>query len=252
MTFSLAAEGVRAILLDIEGTTTAVAFVHDVLFPFARTHLLDHLTKHFSSQELSAAVSLLRAEHATELPRSPTPPPWPDQDAPRHTQVAGIAAYVHWLMDRDRKSTGLKSLQGQIWTQGYLSGRLRGHVFDDVPPALERWLAQDVDVRIFSSGSVLAQRLLFGYSEKGDLTKFFRGYFDTEVGPKTDPDSYRRITEQFRRSPNEILFLSDVTRELNAARLAGLGTLLCVRPSNPEQPSGHGHRIIGSFGDLVD
>jgi enolase-phosphatase E1 len=155
------------------------------------------------------------------------------------------------LMDRDRKSTGLKSLQGRIWQEGYDRGELKSQVFRDVPAALRDWKSKKLGVRIFSSGSVLAQKLLFAHTEVGDLTEFLCGYFDTNIGPKTEPESYRRIANEYRLLASEVLFVSDMTRELDAAQRAGLQTLLCVRPGNLPQPETHGHRVIHSFKEIV-
>lgn len=153
------------------------------------------------------------------------------------------------MMERDRKSTGLKSLQGKIWEAGYRAGELRGQVYADVLPAFTRWTAKGRDIAIFSSGSVQAQRCLFAHSTAGDLTPFIRAYFDTTTGAKTAADSYERIAAALERSPSEVLFLSDVGAELDAARRAGLGTALCVR--SPEAvPSGSAHPIIRSFDQL--
>jgi enolase-phosphatase E1 len=221
---------VRGILLDIEGTTTPISFVYDVLFPFARRHVAEYL-KH-------ADVADLKREHDEDIRRRrrTNPPPW----------SAEPVAYIHWLMDQDRKSTALKNIQGKIWLEGYESGELHGEVFPDVPPAFERWRGSNIDVRIFSSGSILAQRLLFSSTAAGDLTKFIRGYFDTTTGPKNDPSSYAAIGKFFNISAPEILFISDVTRELDAARAAGMQTLLCVRPGNHPQPP-HDHAVVRSF-----
>jgi len=143
-------------------------------------------------------------------------------------------------MDRDRKSTGLKSLQGKIWDEGYRVGELRGEVYPDVAPALERWVRQGIQIAIFSSGSVQAQRSLFQSTAAGDLTRFIRNYFDTTTGPKTAPESYGRIAQVLQRSPAQILFLSDIAAELDAARTAGMQTALCVRgPGLPNSPGPH-------------
>jgi len=152
-------------------------------------------------------------------------------------------------MERDRKSTGLKSLQGKIWQEGYRSGELRGEVYPDVPPALERWRDQGIDVAIFSSGSIQAQKDLFRSTGSGDLTRFISAYFDTTTGAKTEPDSYARIAEVLDRSPGEMLFLSDVVRELDAARTAGMETGLCIRTPGERTPAGQ-HRILTSFDRL--
>ena len=159
-------------------------------------------------------------------------------------------AYVHWLMDRDRKSTGLKSLQGKIWEAGYRAGALQGQVFADVPPALARWRDQGREIAIFSSGSVQAQQCLFAHSTAGDLTRFIRGYFDTTTGPKTVAQSYQRIATALERSPSETLFVSDVTPELDAARLAGMHTALCVRSPEPASAPGP-HPVIRTFDEIV-
>jgi enolase-phosphatase E1 len=163
--------------------------------------------------------------------------------------MASVSAYVHWLMDRDRKSTGLKSLQGKIWEEGYRSGTLRGEVYPDVPTALVRWRDQGKDIAIFSSGSVQAQRNLFANTTAGDLTRFIRAYFDTTTGPKTAAQSYARIASALERSPSEVVFLSDVGAELDAAQAAGMQTALCVR--TPESPPGAGgHPVIRTFDEM--
>jgi enolase-phosphatase E1 len=219
---------VRGILLDIEGTTTPIAFVYDVLFPFARLHFPEYLKR--------ADLTDLQREYDEDARKGLNPPPWSPEPA----------AYIHWLMDQDRKSTALKRMQGEIWREGYEKANLHGEVFPDVPIALQRWQRENVDVRIFSSGSILAQRLLFSTTAAGDLTQFLRGYFDTTTGPKNDPASYRTIAKLFGISPSEMLFISDVTRELDAARHAAMQTLLCVRPGNHPQPA-HTHGVITTF-----
>ena len=221
----------RGILLDIEGTTTPIRFVYDVLFPFARRRVAAYV--------VNADISDLKREYEEDNRSGHNPPEWSTDPVP----------YIHWLMDQDRKSTALKRIQGELWHEGYRSGELHGEVFDDVAPALERWQNKGIDVRIFSSGSILAQRLLFSTTSAGDLTKFLRGYFDTTTGPKNDPTSYGQIADAFGVSPPEILFLSDVTRELDAARSAGMQTLLCVRPGNHAQPA-HTHSVITTFADV--
>jgi enolase-phosphatase E1 len=218
----------QGILLDIEGTTTPISFVYDVLFPFARAHAAAYLAQ--------ADLSDLHREYEEDVRRSQNPPEW----------AAGPVSYVHWLMDQDRKSTALKRMQGEIWLDGYQRGELHGEVFEDVPRALEHWAKNNVDVRIFSSGSVLAQRLLFSSTKAGDLTRFLKGYFDTTTGAKNLPASYLQIANSFELAPSEIVFVSDVTRELDAARDAGMKTLLCVRPGNHPQPP-HDHAVITNF-----
>jgi enolase-phosphatase E1 len=226
------------VLLDIEGTTTPIEFVHQTLFGHARARVSGFLERHWNDSEVRADVARLEVEHAAE-PSQPSPPPWRDD-------TTAVVAYVHWLMDRDRKSTGLKSLQGKIWEEGYRAGDLRGEVYPDVPPALERWRRQGIDIAIFSSGSVQAQRSLFTNTTAGDLTRFIRAYFDTTTGPKTAPHSYARIAQALERSPSEVLFVSDVAAELDAALTAGMRTALCVRGSAPPPATG-GHPVIHSL-----
>jgi enolase-phosphatase E1 len=171
----------------------------------------------------------LAAEHAADVAHGESPPPWSDT-------AASLASYALWLMDRDRKSPGLKLLQGQIWEEGYRAGVLRGQVYDDVSKALRRWRDAGLDVAIYSSGSELAQRRLFESTDAGDLTPLIGGYFDTAVGAKNEPESYTRIAAALKRLPSQILFVSDVVAELNAARRAGLHGALSTRPGNPPQP----------------
>jgi enolase-phosphatase E1 len=241
---------VGAVLLDIEGTTTPIEFVHQTLFGYARDRVREFLERHWNDPGVRADVARLQAERAAEpseafvSPSSPSSPPFPDD-------AAAVAAYVYWLMDRDRKSTGLKSLQGKIWDEGYRSGDLRSVVYPDVPPALERWRRRGTDVAIFSSGSVQAQRSLFTNTAAGDLTRFIRAYFDTTTGPKTAPQSYARIAAALERSPPEVFFVSDVGAELDAAQAAGMRTALCVRtPGSAPQPGAH--PVIHAFDQAVE
>ena len=252
MSVSLSSTNTRVVVLDIEGTTTPIEFVYDVLFPFARAHVKEYLEQEWTSESCRAAVALLHDEHAAEIAHNQAAPAAAWVDGPVAAQIVSVAAYVGWLMDRDRKSPGLKALQGEIWRSGYRSGELRGQVFPDVPPALERWRAQQLDVCIYSSGSVLAQQLLFQTTDAGDLTKFLANYFDTGSGPKTSPDSYRRIAGACAEPAARLLFISDVTSELDAARAAGLQTLLCIRPTNPASACEHSHPTIRTFDEIVD
>lgn len=237
----------RAILLDIEGTTTPVTFVYDRLFPFAREHARDFIRQHYNTEQLRADLDALRAERRADEAQAHTPPPWREDTTDAHVDSATL--YVHWLMDRDRKSTALKSLQGKIWEGGYREGRLKAEVYDDVPHAFHRWRAHSRPVYIYSSGSVLAQKLLFAHTAHGDLTPHLAGYFDTTTGPKKEPASYRAIAAAIDAPASSILFLSDVTAELDAAREAGMQTALCVRPGNNETSS-DAHTVIHTF-DVV-
>jgi enolase-phosphatase E1 len=214
---ALRAAGIRVVVLDIEGTTTPIAFVHDVLFPYARGRVAQYLADASPRDtEIAQILDGLSDEHARDVARGEHPPAPP-------------TAYALWLMDRDRKSGPLKTLQGKIWEQGYATGELKGDVYPDVPPALAEWTAAGVRVGIFSSGSVLAQKLLFSTTPAGDLTKFLTWYFDTAVGSKHQPDSYRAIAKAIGVPATEILFISDSEPELTAARSAGMHTQLSVR-----------------------
>jgi len=230
----LALNDIRAILLDIEGTTTPIKFVQQVLFPYARARVHDYLEQ--------GDIALLRAEYAAEPPTSDLPAWNPE-------------AYVYWLMDRDRKSTALKALQGRIWEAGYRAGELKGkgEVYPDVRPALERWHAAGKTIAIFSSGSVQAQRDLFANTTAGDLSAFLSAYFDTTTGPKGEAISYRKIATALGRSPHDIQFVSDVVAELDAARSAEMRTALCVRePKSPiPVPDPTEHPRIRSFAELA-
>ena len=226
MTFSLAEHGVAVILLDIEGTTTPIAFVHDVLFSYARERLYEYLKAHRTESELQGLLATLRVEWQEDARTKQEPPPWALADIP------AAARYLEWLMDRDRKSPALKRLQGEIWAAGFRDGTLKGEVFADVPPAVKRWRAAGLDVAIYSSGSVFAQKMLFGTTEYGDLTRLMTGFFDTAVGPKVASDSYHRIASSIGCRPAGILFLSDAPMELDAARRAGCQALLTIRPGN--------------------
>jgi len=224
---------IRAILLDIEGTTTPIAFVHEVLFSYAREHAEEFLASNVDADD----IALLREEHAADVSNGEHPP-------------AEMAAYVEWLIARDRKSTGLKSLQGKIWRQGYTDGSLKSQVYADVAPAFTRWRAQGLSINIFSSGSVLAQQLLFAHTNAGDLTKFIDQYFDTNVGKKGEAVSYRKIAEALSVRTEEVLFISDVISELDAANEAGMQTLLSIRPGNPPQEAAERYQAIHNFDDL--
>jgi enolase-phosphatase E1 len=222
-----------AVLLDIEGTTTPISFVYNVLFPFARKHLPNYL----ESRANKADLAQLRAEYAKE--EGPFIP------------VSDLTSYALRLMDQDRKSTALKSIQGKIWEHGYRDGILHSEVFDDVAPALVRWKEAGRKIAIFSSGSVLAQKLLFAHSNKGDLTSFIDNYFDTTTGQKKTPESYDRIASMMRVTPAQVIFISDVTGELDAAAATGMQTLLCVRPGNHPQTNDQKHKIIHSFDEVL-
>jgi enolase-phosphatase E1 len=232
---------VGAVLLDIEGTTTPIDFVHKTLFGYARARVTEFLRRHWNDPEISADIARLQDEHAADTSRA-VPSSW-------RNDVDGVADYAHWLMDQDRKSTGLKSLQGRIWEEGYRAGDLKGEVYPDVLPALERWRSQRIQIAIFSSGSVQAQQSLFSSTAAGDLTRFISAYFDTTTGPKNAAQSYAGIAKALGHSPTELLFVSDVVAELDAAKTAGLQTALCVRQLGSTGPATR-HPVISTFDQL--
>lgn len=237
-------EGIRGVVLDIEGTTTSISFVYDELFPYSRTHVRDYLARHFPLED----VRLLREEHAEDVSKGKQPPSLEEPGSP--TEIDSLANYAGWLIDLNSKATGLKSLQGKIWHEGYKDGALRAHVFPDVAPALARWRLAGLSINIFSSGSVLAQQLLFAHTEAGDLTTFIDKYFDTSVGKKGEAGSYRHIAESIGVRPEELLFVSDIVDELAAARKAGMKTVLSIRTGNQPQECADQYPSINSFDEL--
>jgi enolase-phosphatase E1 len=251
-----AAAGIDVVLLDIEGTTTPISFVHDVLFPYARARVRAYLEETASSDaEIRQILEQLRLELPASGFQLPAADQTPEAFAGRREAGSGeleadIVSYVYWLMDRDRKSGPLKALQGRIWEQGYATGALKGEVYPDVRDAFVRWTAGGVRIGIFSSGSVLAQQLLFANSAAGDLSRFLSSHFDTGVGAKGEAGSYRRIVEALEVTPSRVLFISDLVRELDAAREAGIQTLLCVRPPAQAPPSST-HGIVESFDTIA-
>lgn len=232
----------KLFLLDVEGTIAPISLVYEQLFPYARTHLREFLQQHGGDGGVINDLKLLAEENAAETdlmaPKFSGPDYW-DEAIP----------YLNWLMDRDRKSTALKSLQGRIWKGGFERDELKGTLFEDVPPALERWSAS-AHVAIYSSGSVAAQMLLFQHSSFGDLTPLIAGYFDTRTGPKTEKESYASIANAMDCEPGEIIFFSDVVRELDPARDAGCQTRLVMREGNAHVADAHRHRRIRSFNVL--
>jgi enolase-phosphatase E1 len=232
----------RALLLDIEGTTSSVSFVFDVLVPYARQELDEFLQRRWHDPLLEP----VKAQFARDA-RAPSFADWVGAADPQ----VRLADEARRLMDADVKATGLKDLQGLLWEEGYRAGRLRSHVYPDVPPALRTWAGQGLDLRIYSSGSVMAQKVFFAHTIAGDLLGLFRGHYDTTTGPKRAPDSYRRIVADLGLPPGEVLFLSDVAAELDAAATVGLHTGLVVRPGNAPVPAGTGHPELKEFGEVI-
>ena len=224
---------IRAILTDIEGTTSSISFVKDVLFPYARKRLPAFVVTHADKPEV---------QH------------WLNEAAREAGLVSAgqqeiIDLLQRWI-DEDRKATPLKALQGLIWDEGYRGGEFRSHVYPEVAENLQKWKKQGLALYVYSSGSVEAQKLLFGFSEAGDLTPLFSGYFDTEIGAKREVDSYRRIEASIGLPANEILFLSDIVEELDAACAAGLRTTLLAR-APATCPGGGTHACVADFSAIT-
>lgn len=218
---------VRTILLDIEGTTTPIDFVTKTLFPYASRKLESFLRANAGDTEVRGLIQDLRAQHALDERNGLKPPGWRDES--QEERLRSSAAYGQWLIARDSKCTPLKALQGKIWQQGYAKGELRGEVYPDVPVAFERWKRRGKRICIYSSGSVLAQQLLFGSVATGDLTRFISGFFDTRAGAKAEVESYRKIAASVSCEPRQFLFVSDAVKEIEAARSAAMQALLCER-----------------------
>jgi enolase-phosphatase E1 len=222
---------IKVIVTDIEGTTSAIDFVHDVLFPYASKHLPDFVRKHQSDAAVTPILDSVRNE-AGEA----------DSDSERVIEIL-----LQWI-DADRKVTSLKALQGLVWKQGYENGDFTGHIYEDAVDGLRSWAAAGIDLYVYSSGSVGAQQLLFGHSDAGDLTPLFSGYFDTNIGHKREAASYRNIAEDIGISATQMLFLSDVADELDAAAAAGMQTFQLVRDDKVVAGT---HRIAHDFGEVL-
>ncbi|KGS13679.1 MULTISPECIES: acireductone synthase [Pseudomonas syringae group] len=221
---------IKAVLTDIEGTTSAVSFVFDVLFPFARTHLPEFVRKNADQPQVASQLEAVRVQSEE-----------PDADVERV-----IAILLEWIAE-DRKATPLKALQGMVWEQGYNAGQLKGHVYPDAVEALQHWHRQGYSLYVYSSGSIQAQQLIFGCSEAGDLSGLFSGYFDTTSGPKREVQSYRTIAAAMSQDAHEVLFLSDIVEELDAAKAAGMATCGLIRDGGTLV----GHKNVASFA-LID
>lgn len=220
---------IKAILTDIEGTTSAVSFVFEVLFPFAAKHLPDFVREQAARPDVAAQLQAVRRDSAE-----------PNADVARVIDIL-----LSWIAE-DRKATPLKALQGMVWEQGYNAGQLKGHVYPDAVDALQGWHSQGYGLYVYSSGSVQAQKLIFGCSQAGDLSGLFSGYYDTTSGPKREAQSYRNITQAIGLAADQIVFLSDIVEELDAAKAAGMATCGLAR----EGGNLPGHRTVASFADI--
>jgi enolase-phosphatase E1 len=221
---------IKAIITDIEGTTSSLSFVKEMLFPYARAHLAEFVRSHAAALDVKTALDEVRKIVAQPL----------------DTEQC-IKQLLEWI-DQDQKVTPLKALQGLIWDAGYQQGDFEGHIYLDAVENLKVWYAQGLSLYVYSSGSVHAQKLLFAHTEFGDLTPIFSGYFDTNIGGKQQTESYQRIVEQIGLSAEQLLFLSDITAELNAAQQAGMATIQLVRDSELDKQATH--KQVASFNDI--
>jgi enolase-phosphatase E1 len=238
--------GVQHILLDIEGTVSDVRFVYDVMFPYARNHMRDFVSQHASSAEVAQAIDQVVLDSKTD-PKNPLANIARDD---LHFQEQ-LLFHLERLMDEDSKTTGLKALQGLIWKEGFESGLLKAELFPDVRPALQDWISQGYRISIYSSGSILAQKLFFGHTTEGDLTGLLSSFFDTTIGKKQDCASYTKIAEKLEAIPSSVLFVSDIAEELIAAMTTGFQTVASIRPHNRPLSSSYSGPQVQRFKEIL-
>ena len=218
---------VSAVLFDIEGTTTPLDFVHKTLFSYASEKVEDYLKVNSSEKQVAHLLDMLEKSHKENSASGKSPQVWSNSDISQ--KIDSATKYVKWLISVDSKDPALKELQGLIWEEGYRKNQLHGEVYPDVPEAMERLKAEGIKMAIYSSGSALAQRLIFSSTKYGDLTKYLSGFFDTSVGPKRDPKSYANIAGLLEIPNRKIMFLSDILEEITAARASGLLAVQVLR-----------------------
>ncbi len=230
-----------AVLLDIEGTVSPVSFVYDEMFPYVRSHLGDFLKSNWQSNDVRDAVNLVAQDVGQASSTQ-----W-FEGAAENQQQQMVCTAVSDMMDRDAKVTGLKQLQGLVWRSGFESGQLVSHLFADVVPQIKLWREEGIELHIYSSGSVGAQKLFFGHTTAGNLLALFSGFFDTTVGNKRQGESYLRIAESMGHAANRVVFISDLVDELDAAKSIGMQTIW--RPAGSEKVESS-HASITSFADI--
>jgi len=233
----------RCALLDIEGTLADIRFVYDVMFPYIREHVQAYVQAHWGSPGFEPILDSLALDGGFSAAQAP----WRSPGIATSEAIESVTKLVHRLMDSDSKTTGLKALQGVVWESGFRSGALRAEVFSDVLPAFQRWQRAGIDMRIYSSGSILAQKLFFGHTTQGDLTGYFSNHYDTTSGSKKEPSSYLTIAKDIGVPPEQIVFFTDVLGEIQAAREAGVQVVACVRKNNAPLPSQYvvGQKVDG-------
>lgn len=222
---------IDSILTDIEGTTSSLSFVRDVLFPYSRTHLPAFIKAHAQDPLIQKELEAINQLKGAVL-----------------SQQEAIDQLLTWI-EQDQKVTPLKALQGLIWEAGYEQGDFHGHLYEDAARMLKVWASQGLKLYVFSSGSIKAQKLLFGHTEEGDLSPLFSDFFDTRIGSKHDPEAYRAIARATRQPASSILFLSDIGTELDAARAAGMATTQLIRENQPIHSEQHA--VAKTFDDIA-
>lgn len=237
----------RCALLDIEGTVSDIRFVYDVMFPYARQEVPGYLRAHWETAEVQSAITTVAADAGHASPEAWLGVAWRDGDT---NTIDAAIEHLLGLMAQDSKATGLKNLQGQVWKFGFESGAIRAELFDDVLPALKRWRANGIDIKIYSSGSVLAQQMFFRHTTLGNLGDLFSSHFDTTIGIKRESSSYQRIALECAYAPSEIIFFTDVFAEITAAQSAGMQTVACIRPNNAPLPLNFTGLTATSFADV--
>lgn len=215
---------IKAIVTDIEGTTSSISFVHDVLFPYAREHMTGFIERHADDPSVLSHINDVR------------------QEAGKNLSIEDVITQLITWIDEDKKITPLKALQGLIWEAGYKNGDFHGHIYQDAYENLMKWYEQGIELYVYSSGSVYAQKLLFGHTEYGDLNPLFKGNFDTQIGAKIESSSYEKIVKQLGHPAAQILFLSDVEKELDAATSAGMKACWLVRDEAVNNSAPH-HQV---------
>ncbi len=218
---------IKAVVTDIEGTTSSLSFVKDVLFPYARWHMAEYVRQHAGEADVAKLLDDVCKTVGTDL------------------DLPDVIDQLERWIDEDKKITPLKAIQGLLWEKGYRRGDFSGHIYPDAKAQLERWRARGIHIYVYSSGSVYAQKLLFGHTEYGDMNGLFSGYFDTQVGAKTDSASYKKIAQEIGMEPDEILFLSDIEAELDAAEQADMQTCWLIRGGKID--SNARHRQVADF-----
>lgn len=221
---------IKTILSDIEGTTSSLSFVKDVLFPYARKHIAEFIQQQKNNPEVKTLLEEIKTITGKDL------------------SIAEITELLQQWIDQDKKVTPLKALQGLLWEKGYRDADFKGHVYQDAYETLKHWHQDGIQLYVYSSGSVYAQKLLFGYSDFGDMKNLFRGYYDTGVGHKQEQQSYLNIINDLNQPAEQVLFLSDIEQELNAAQQAGMQTVWLVREGKLN--TGAAHQQVSNFFEI--